>query len=926
MDPLSITASIIAVLQAANAVISTCYDFKALLKDTPWALTRIISEVKDLRNVLETLDQLTEPTRNSTTSVKKKRRFEILCDPQNGPLSTCLCELNALEQLLGTRSRHQPGSLTKALLQAVTWQTKEKEVRLSLEKIERCKSTLNLAITADEASVLHDIQDMTSSMAAAVESMGTNIEQLVQRQEVKELDQAQKSILHWLSATDPWESHNAAVKAHQEGTNSWFMDCEEFNQWITAKRAFLWLSGFPGAGKTILFSNTVNYLCRQLNSLQDGTQMAFCYCDFRRSETQDVVNMAGSLLSQLCSHTGFIPEELEEAFHQSQSGGTTKRPTLSLIGRILEILAVESKVMLLVDALDECTQRQEAAAFLSDLQRTLPHTRVLVTSRDEPDIQAGLHSFTQVRIEDHLDEVNEDVQSYITRRLSSDRKLQWLNSSVREDISSLLIEKSCGMFRWVQCQLDAIANLRTVKAIRTALNELPKGLDETYDKILIKISPPDIEIVRRILLWVSFTVFPLTLREVHEAVAIEPDLDHLDEESRLRSPQDILDLCSSLVHVSEEGHIRLAHLSVKEYLTSPGIRKKEAVSVFALESNSANLELAKYCLTYLFFNNLSSGPCPTSQTYTERMIRYPLLQYAAVCWTYFVRETTPTPELRQFISRFFSPLCRSTFMSWVQVLNAVHASWDFYPRHTTPLYYAASFGLTETVADMITNPEVDLNAPGSRFGGTALHAAVLRQHTSVMKVLLDAGADPNQPDWNKIYPLHTAASYGNEEVVKLLLDSGASPEVHDEEERTPGEWALEAGSLEAARLVFNAIQLPFREGTEVTGVSFTESWSDDKFLTPSKASKSIVISRTQDESKNSITDGLRKLAATQQVCKNNNENLICDQDISIQERKDDRTSTTTVSHDDHQQQLQKRAHSSWTLLQKQKERTTNKMP
>lgn len=386
-------------------------------------------------------------------------------------------------------------------------------------------------------------------------------------------------------------------------------------------------------------------------------------------------------------------------------------------------------------------------------------------------------------------------------------------------------------FRWVQCQIDAIANLRTVKAVRSALQQLPKGLDETYDNILIKVSDSDVEIVRRILLWVSFAVMPMTLTEVHEAIAVEPHLDHLDEESRLRSSQDILDLCSSLVNVTDHGYIRLAHLSVKEYLLSLGSSKNDGLSIFALEPNSANYELANNCLTYLSFNEFSSGPCATSDSYTDRLMRHPLLEYAAICWTYYVRGTKMTPDLRHLITDFFSPLSRSTFMSWVQVLNAANASWDFYPRHATPLYYASSFGLVETVADMLNDPDLALDAPGSRFGGTALHAAVLREHIPVMKLLLEAGADPNQGDWHRIYPLHTAAAYGNAEVIEMLLEYGASADVVDEEGRTPREWALRAANLESQRLLPGATEVAMREARQVlsllnrgkTAVDFSSS-------------------------------------------------------------------------------------------------------
>ena len=100
------------------------------------------------------------------------------------------------------------------------------------------------------------------------------------------------------------------------------------------------------------------------------------------------------------------------------------------------------------------------------------------------------------------------------------------------------------------------------------MKELSKSLNKTYKNILIKISRNDVEIVRRILLWLAFAVFPLTIEELHTAVAIEQDMDELDDDSLLSSPQDILSLCGSLISVSEQSYARLVHLSVKDYLLS----------------------------------------------------------------------------------------------------------------------------------------------------------------------------------------------------------------------------------------------------------------------------------------------------------------------------------------------------------------------
>jgi hypothetical protein len=153
MDPLSITASIIAILQATNSIISICYDVKAALKQEPWSLTRIMDEVKDLRTVLETLERLASrlDDPNSMDS-KRKPVLEILCEPEMGPLARCIRELTFLEDKITSSNRMgSSGTKRRAFLQAMGWQLKDQDAKLCLERIERCKSTLNLAITADEA-------------------------------------------------------------------------------------------------------------------------------------------------------------------------------------------------------------------------------------------------------------------------------------------------------------------------------------------------------------------------------------------------------------------------------------------------------------------------------------------------------------------------------------------------------------------------------------------------------------------------------------------------------------------------------------------------------------------------------------------------------------------------------------------------------
>ncbi|KAI0453833.1 hypothetical protein F5B21DRAFT_269167 [Xylaria acuta] len=105
MDPLSISASIIAVLQATNSVISFCYDYHAAARNSSWELPRVIELVKSFRNVLEILESLASGMEGTDPdAVSRLQTLQLLCRPETGNegglLAMCLEELNSFQKKL----------------------------------------------------------------------------------------------------------------------------------------------------------------------------------------------------------------------------------------------------------------------------------------------------------------------------------------------------------------------------------------------------------------------------------------------------------------------------------------------------------------------------------------------------------------------------------------------------------------------------------------------------------------------------------------------------------------------------------------------------------------------------------------------------------------------------------------------------------
>lgn len=142
MDPLTISASIIAVIQVTSAVISICYDYRQGTKHASREVIQITDELNSLKDVLDALLRLVEKTDPGNAS--RLSTFELL-NKDDGPLRTCEGQLEALKKNL------EPESGWKAVKRTLIWPLREGEVLKTMEALERLKSTMQLALSADQA-------------------------------------------------------------------------------------------------------------------------------------------------------------------------------------------------------------------------------------------------------------------------------------------------------------------------------------------------------------------------------------------------------------------------------------------------------------------------------------------------------------------------------------------------------------------------------------------------------------------------------------------------------------------------------------------------------------------------------------------------------------------------------------------------------
>jgi len=123
----------------------------------------------------------------------------------------------------------------------------------------------------------------------------------------------------------------------------------------------------------------------------------------------------------------------------------------------------------------------------------------------------------------------------------------------------------------------------------------------------------------------------------------------------------------------------------------------------------------------------------------------------------------------------------------------------------TPVHLAAFFGKTDAVR-LLLDAGADPNAPGTGWmTGTALHSAVSARHPEAVAALLAAGADADARQAGGWTPLHGAAHNADPETVGLLLRAGADPTIADDEGRSALDHATDVGDAMTIEAIRRAI-------------------------------------------------------------------------------------------------------------------------
>jgi Cdc6-like AAA superfamily ATPase len=231
------------------------------------------------------------------------------------------------------------------------------------------------------------------------------------------------------------------MNQRQDGTGQWLMESDEFKTWLNGARKTLFCPGIPGAGKTMQTAIAIDHLCSTVQDPSVG--IAYIYCNYRNRQEQMPVNLLASLLKQLLQHRSHISPDTKNLYERHIH--KRSRPTLDEVSTALHSeMSRCSRVYILVDALDECTDEDGTRRVLLSRLRVLQAAgavNLMMTSRFDPNIEQEFPSALRLEIRAN----GEDVKRYLEGQMFRLSCCVMKDISLRERITEEIIKIVDGM-------------------------------------------------------------------------------------------------------------------------------------------------------------------------------------------------------------------------------------------------------------------------------------------------------------------------------------------------------------------------------------------------------------------------------------------------------------------------------------------------
>jgi tetratricopeptide (TPR) repeat protein len=397
--------------------------------------------------------------------------------------------------------------------------------------------------------------------------------------------------------------------------------------------------------------------------------------------------IVSTLLSQLLDHPELMAYQDRIValitMEYNKNKDITKVSMDALCALLGSVLLNLPPVIIIIDALDECDAESLSRGFLIEkfiqLSDSVTGTKVILTSRQEEPFVEMIEQCTSLEMS--KDDVSNDIEAVIRKSIESIPKLE----SLKDKVISALVANADGMFLWAELMLASLKKARNRNAVEKMLTNLPVGLREMYEHILIsigrKLSDDELHFRREIFSWVTTAVRPMTLTELSIALAIELDTTSLDDgEIILKLESDIRDLCGPMLRISGDGIVQVVHMSVRDMLHRPTqpvnwpkLSQADQKYLVGFTTEIEHAHLASACITYLAFevfrdHEIMNRALRPPEELTSVAKEHLMLEYATSHWIYHICASANAGT--KLLNRVLEFLQSDNAYIWIQLISA----------------------------------------------------------------------------------------------------------------------------------------------------------------------------------------------------------------------------------------------------------------
>ncbi|KAF2994830.1 hypothetical protein E8E13_002953 [Curvularia kusanoi] len=229
------------------------------------------------------------------------------------------------------------------------------------------------------------------------------------------------TVLTWLKMNET--SQDYIFRKHCDGSISdssdWFINQDKMQRWKSdrSENAWVWITGKPGAGKSVLCSNIV----RSLRST--GTEVLYYFCSYLGDSSDRCSRLLRSLACQIVEKRKDLAMHVYDTYYVAHG----EPNTLVTMQLLQELLMEMGSTRIVIDGVDEWKEHQrELLTHLKKLTLTDPNVytcKILISSRDTFEVSRNFVrrsksiAFSNLSDEFESSEIRHSISCFVEVRL-----------------------------------------------------------------------------------------------------------------------------------------------------------------------------------------------------------------------------------------------------------------------------------------------------------------------------------------------------------------------------------------------------------------------------------------------------------------------------------------------------------------------------